>query len=155
MTNYNFHSVYGCSREPQTMWVKETDHVLESEPELRDVKMQLLRLSGSVFSGPLPLINRSNYLPQPQECAGRAAPWPLMRWEAPWCLGGSTNKHQPTHTTNMKEQTLRDHHLIWRFPSTNTLLWPRLIFCFVFGINKTGSTKLSVSKQPSFHHAMG
>lgn len=49
-----------------------------------------LSSGGSVSSGPLPLINHSNYLPQPQECAGRAAPWPLPRWEL-WGLSGNTN----------------------------------------------------------------
>lgn len=54
-------------------------------------KIKQLKSGGSVSSGPLPLINHSNYLPQPQECAGRAAPWPLPRWEAVW---GLWSQHQ-------------------------------------------------------------
>ena len=98
---------------PQTHWLRETEPGPASEPELWEKEeCKQLRSGGSVSSGPLPLINHSNYLPQLQECAGRAAPWPLPRWEALRRLGGSTNTSQLTHMETFRKPTSYRPYLI-------------------------------------------
>lgn len=96
-----------------------------------------LRSGGSVSSGPLPLINHSNYLPQPQECSGRAAPWPLPRWEALWGLGAPTRarltleKGKTTLSMKMQEINSTASSSTERFtplPLTTLPLWFHLHF---------------------------
>lgn len=80
--------------EPQTYWL--ASRVWKLGCEERSKEVQQLRSCGGPISGPLPLRNHSNYLPQPQECKGRAAPWPLPRCEPLWGLRGSINVNQLT-----------------------------------------------------------
>lgn len=83
--------IASCRREPVTRREEEADPVPASEPAfLWGVKTNSTEVEWKCFFRASPSINHSNYLPQPQECAGRAAPWPLPRWEALWGLGGST-----------------------------------------------------------------
>lgn len=130
---------------------------------LRGLKLMQLRSGGSVSSGPLPLINHSNYLPQPQECAGRAAPWPLLRWEALWGLGGSTNLSQLT----LKKKK-RKRHLSMKLQEFNSTASPShngplpfhsalcpFGFICIWEFIKTGSAKRSVSVQHLFYKDFG
>lgn len=139
--NLNGIELQRASNHRPTVWMRQTPVLRVNQNSDRSKKFGQLKSAGSASPGPLPLINHSNYLPQPQECAGRAAPWPLLRWETlryGW-------QHQREQAVVHKILNKYKHYLYWlkiKIPLP-TPLYPFSCTCNLVFI-KTGSAKLSV-----------
>lgn len=110
-----------------------------------------------------PSINHSNYLPQLQECAGRAAP--LTAAEVRNTLrSGWQRQHEPADYIKKKALSIKMREI----NSTASLLptWPGpafsslsplclLTFIYILEFIRTGSAKLSVSMQHLFYQDFG